>query len=43
MEKMKNSPTYYDILLYAADGETVVGKFQIFNPVSKGGQEILDK
>ncbi|MHB8074045.1 M56 family metallopeptidase [Desulfosporosinus fructosivorans] len=43
MEKMKNGPTYSDIPLYAADGDTVVGKFRIFNPVSKGGQEISAK
>ena len=43
MEKMKNGPTYSDIPLYATDGETVVGKFQIFNPASKGGQEISAK
>ena len=43
MEKMKNGPTYSNIPLYAADGETVVGKFQIFNPASKGGQEISTK
>jgi len=43
MERMKNGPTYSDIPLYAADGETVVGKFRIFNPASKGGQEISAK
>ncbi|HZK71341.1 MAG TPA: hypothetical protein VFD03_07465, partial [Clostridia bacterium] len=32
MEKMKNGPTYWDIPLYASDGETVVGKFRIFKP-----------
>jgi hypothetical protein len=43
MEKLKNGPTYYKIPLYAADGETIVGQFRVFNPESKGGQEIVNK
>jgi hypothetical protein len=43
MEKMKNAPAYSEIPLYASDGDTVIGKFEVFNSASDAGQAELAK